>query len=208
MTTDSVTRLSVSELLQPNLVAAGTLVDLPLHSLLAQGIRALVLDVDRTLLPHRGSSLPEPMEAWLKRAQETLPLHLFSNNPSRARIGGVAERLGVDFTTSAGKPRRSPLRRVLQQLDLPCCLLLAQIVEDRSRKHLGPLVQHLPESQDSPCPHVIVHGDRSGNVVVYQVSEDQEWILGLGPRDDLSAVASKGRFAGFTGFQSRCYQRG
>ena len=119
MTTYSVTRLSVSELLQPNLVAAGTLVDLPLHGLLAQGIRALVLDVDRTLQPHRGSSLPEPMEAWLKRAQETMPLHLFSNNPSRARIGGVAERLGVDFTTSAGKPRRSPLRRVLQQLDLP-----------------------------------------------------------------------------------------
>ena len=75
------TRLSVSELLQPNLVAAGTLVDLPLHGLLAQGIRALVLDVDRTLLPHRGSSLPEPMEAWLKRAQETMTLHLFSNNP-------------------------------------------------------------------------------------------------------------------------------
>ena len=119
MTTDSVTRLSVSELLQPNLVAAGTLVDLPLHGLLAQGIRALVLDVDRTLLPHRGSSLPEPMEVWLKRAQETVPLHLFSNNPSRARIGGVAKRLGVNFTTSAGKPRRSPLRRVLQQLDLP-----------------------------------------------------------------------------------------
>ena len=48
-----------------------------------------------------------------------MPLHLFSNNPSRSRIGGVAEQLGVDFTTSAGKPRRSPLRRVLQQLDLP-----------------------------------------------------------------------------------------
>ena len=119
VTTDSVTRRSVSDLLQPNLVAAGTLVDLPLDGLLAQGIRALVLDVDRTLLPHRGSTLPEPMAAWLKRAQATVPLHLFSNNPSRTRIGGVAEQLGVDFTTSAGKPRRSPLRRVLQQLDLP-----------------------------------------------------------------------------------------
>ncbi len=117
--TDSVNRRSVSDLLQPNLVAAGTLVDLPLHGLLAQGISALVLDVDRTLLPHRGSTLPEPMEAWLKRAQAAMPLHLFSNNPSRSRIGGVAEHLGVNFTTSAGKPRRSPLLRVLQQLDLP-----------------------------------------------------------------------------------------
>jgi len=114
-----VKRLSLPELLQPDLVAPGTLAELPLHQLLAQGIRALVLDVDRTLLPRRGSELPEPMEAWLRRAQQTLPLHLFSNNPSRSRIGGVAAQLGLPFTTSAGKPRRSALRRVLSELNLP-----------------------------------------------------------------------------------------
>ena len=112
-------RPSLPELLTPNLVTAGTLVDLPLHQLLAQGIRALVLDVDRTLLPRRGTELPEPVEVWLRRAQQTLPLHLFSNNPSRSRIGHVAEQLGVEFTTSASKPRRGPLRRVLANLDLP-----------------------------------------------------------------------------------------
>jgi HAD superfamily phosphatase (TIGR01668 family) len=31
----------------------------------------------------------------------------------------VARRLDLPFTTSAGKPRRSPLRRVLAELDLP-----------------------------------------------------------------------------------------
>ena len=111
--------LSLPQLLQPNLVAPGTLAELPLHQLLAQGIRALVLDVDRTLLPRRGSELPPAVEAWLRRAQQTLPLHLFSNNPSRSRIGAVAEQLGVTFTTSAGKPRRAPLRRVLEELAMP-----------------------------------------------------------------------------------------
>ncbi|QCH16083.1 YqeG family HAD IIIA-type phosphatase [Synechococcus sp. CB0101] len=111
--------MSLPELLQPNLVATGTLADLPLHQLLAQGIRALVLDVDRTLLPRRGNDLPPAVEDWLRRAQQTLPLHLFSNNPSRSRIGAVAAQLGVNYTTSAGKPRRGPLRRVLEQLDLP-----------------------------------------------------------------------------------------
>jgi HAD superfamily phosphatase (TIGR01668 family) len=48
-----------------------------------------------------------------------MPLHLFSNNPSRSRIGAVAEQLGVTFTTSAGKPRRAPLRRVLEELAMP-----------------------------------------------------------------------------------------
>ena len=119
----------LTDLLQPDWVAQGTLADLPLDPLLERGIRALVLDVDRTLLPHRGSDLPAAMEQWLRQAQRRLPLHLFSNNPSRSRIGGVAERLGVPFTTSAGKPRRGPLRRVLEGLGLPAAQVA--IVGDR-----------------------------------------------------------------------------
>ena len=97
--------LSLPQLLQPNLVAPGTLAELPLHQLLAQGIRALVLDVDRTLLPRHGNRMPQSVEVWLRQAQQRMPLHLFSNNPSRSRIGGVANQLGVGFTASAGKPR-------------------------------------------------------------------------------------------------------
>ncbi|MBM5788219.1 MAG: YqeG family HAD IIIA-type phosphatase [Cyanobacteria bacterium M_DeepCast_200m_mx_001] len=117
--TPAVSRASLTDLLQPDWVAQGTLAELPLEHLLERGIRALVLDVDRTLLPHRGCELPPAMEQWLRQAQAQLPLHLFSNNPSRSRIGGVAEQLGVPFTTSAGKPRRGPLRRVLDGLALP-----------------------------------------------------------------------------------------
>jgi hypothetical protein len=111
--------LSLPQLLQPNWLASGTLAELPLERLLAVPLRALVLDVDRTLLPRRHAELPAPVETWLRRAQEHLELRLLSNNPSRARIGAVAEQLGVPFTTSAGKPRRSALRRVLADLGLP-----------------------------------------------------------------------------------------
>ncbi|MEN9861271.1 MAG: YqeG family HAD IIIA-type phosphatase [Vulcanococcus sp.] len=151
--------LSLAELLQPNLVAPGTLVELPLHQLLAQGIRALVLDVDRTLLPRRGHDLPPAVEAWLRRAQQTLPLHLFSNNPSRNRIGAVAAQLGVDYTTSAGKPRRGPLRRVLEQLDLPHSQVA--IVGDRvftdvlagNRLGLYTVLVKPVNPQGEPCRH-------------------------------------------------------
>lgn len=111
--------MSLTRLLRPDWLASGTLAELPLERLLAVPLRALVLDVDRTLLPRRHAELPEPVESWLRRAQEHLELRLFSNNPSRARIGAVAERLGVPFTTSAGKPRRTALRRVLADLGLP-----------------------------------------------------------------------------------------
>nr|WP_094556506.1 YqeG family HAD IIIA-type phosphatase [Synechococcus sp. 1G10] len=111
--------MKLQQLLRPDWMLSTTLAQMPLENLLDRGIRALVLDVDRTLLPRRQSEMPPLMEAWLRQAKERLRLHLFSNNPSRRRIGSVAQRLDLPFTTSAGKPRRSALRRVLADLDLP-----------------------------------------------------------------------------------------
>jgi HAD superfamily phosphatase (TIGR01668 family) len=110
------------QLLQPDWVVNGTLAQVPLQELIARPsrpIRALVLDVDRTLLPRRQAHLPPSMRSWLETARQQVPIQLFSNNPSRSRIGGVAEELGLPFTTSAGKPRRTALRRVLAELAFP-----------------------------------------------------------------------------------------
>jgi HAD superfamily phosphatase (TIGR01668 family) len=110
------------QLLTPSWVPGATLVQLPLAQLLERPetpIRALVLDVDRTLLPSRQSVLPPSAEVWLREAQRRLPIHLLSNNPSRRRIGTLADRLGLPYTTSAGKPRRAALRRVLTELGVP-----------------------------------------------------------------------------------------
>ena len=107
------------QLLKPNWMLEQTLAELPLQQLLNQQIKALVLDVDRTLLPRHRATLPEPARRWLELAKAQLPIHLLSNNPSRQRIGAVAAELDLPFTTAAGKPRRSALRRVLQQLSVP-----------------------------------------------------------------------------------------
>ena len=106
-------------LLIPDLGARGTLAQLSIPDLRERGIRALILDVDRTLLPRHSAELPPAAERWLREAGTSLPIHLFSNNPSRRRIGGLAERLGLPYTTSAAKPRRAALRRVLAELALP-----------------------------------------------------------------------------------------
>jgi HAD superfamily phosphatase (TIGR01668 family) len=109
------------QLLIPDWLPGRTLPQLQLLELLERPlpIRALILDVDRTLLPRRSARLPPSAEQWLREAQRHLPIHLLSNNPSRRRVGTVAEQLGVPFTTSAGKPRRAALRRVLADLGLP-----------------------------------------------------------------------------------------
>jgi hypothetical protein len=111
--------MNLRQWLKPDRLLEGTLVDLPLQELLDRGIAALVLDVDRTLLPRRHSTIPPRMRQWLEQAKGRMPIHLFSNNPSRQRIGAVARDLGVPFTTSAAKPRRQALRRVLDELQLP-----------------------------------------------------------------------------------------
>ena len=54
----------------------------------------------------------------MQHAGSSLALHLFSNNPSRARISAVADQLGLSFTCGAGKPRRGALRRVMAELAL------------------------------------------------------------------------------------------
>ena len=107
------------QLLRPNWLRECTLAELPLQELLDQPIRALVLDVDRTLLPRRQAELPASALRWLQQARQQVPIHLFSNNPSRQRIGAVAAQLDLPYTVSAGKPRRSALRRVLAELNLP-----------------------------------------------------------------------------------------
>lgn len=111
--------MSLRQLLHPDWLLDCTLAELPLQQLLERRIAALVLDVDLTLLPWRQSTVPRRCQRWLEEAHRQLPIHLLSNNPSRERIGAVAANLGLPFTTSAGKPRRAALRRVLEQLQLP-----------------------------------------------------------------------------------------
>ena len=48
--------MSLRRLLRPDLLLERTLAELPLADLLDHGIAALVLDVDRTLLPRRQAS--------------------------------------------------------------------------------------------------------------------------------------------------------
>jgi HAD superfamily phosphatase (TIGR01668 family) len=110
------------QLLTPDWTPGCALPQLTMEALEAQAgapIQALVIDVDRTMLPHRSSVLPPTAERWLQEVGAYRPIHLFSNNPSRRRIGGLSKQLGLPYTAGAAKPRRGALRRVIQELNLP-----------------------------------------------------------------------------------------
>ena len=136
-----------------------TLAQLPLEPLLGRGIRVLLLDVDRTLLPGRDVQLPAPMQRWTEEASRLLHIHLISNNTSRRRIQAVADQLNVTYTSSASKPRRGAIRRVISSL--PNSPSEIAMVGDRvftdvlagNRLGLYTVLVRPPRSDGTPCSH-------------------------------------------------------
>ena len=136
-----------------------TLAQLPLEPLLGRGIRVLLLDVDRTLLPGRDVQLPAPMQRWTEEASRLLHIHLISNNTSRQRIQAVAEQMNVTFTSSASKPRRGAIRRVISTLPNPPAEIA--MVGDRvftdvlagNRLGLYTVLVRPPRTDGTPCSH-------------------------------------------------------
>ena len=132
---------------------------LPLDPLLERGIRVLLLDVNRTLLPGRDVQLPTPMRRWAKEASRLLHIHLISNNTSRRRIQAVAEQMNVTFTSSASKPRRGAIRRVISTLPNPEAEIA--MVGDRlftdvlagNRLGLYTVLVRPPRTDGTPCSH-------------------------------------------------------
>ncbi len=105
-----------NNLLQPNWEAGISISDLPTNRFIDLGIKALVLDVDGTLIPNHQESLHKSVISWVKDARKHFDLHLLSNNPSKKRIGSISEQLNIQFTYKAAKPTRRALRSVLQKL--------------------------------------------------------------------------------------------
>ena len=76
----------------------------------AQGIRALVLDVDNTLTAHDSQDLAPGVADWLARMRGAgIALRISSNNTAR-RVRPFAEKLGLPFVSFSLKPAPRGLR--------------------------------------------------------------------------------------------------
>ena len=101
------------ELLTPKLYIS-SLAEVEHDMLAARGIKAVILDLDNTLLPWRDYEIPPESLAWVERAKEKgVKLFIASNthNPKRLRV--VAEKLGIPSLDRIAKPRRKGLRAAM-----------------------------------------------------------------------------------------------
>jgi len=94
----------------------GSVVDIDLDALWRRGIRALILDVDNTLLAWEAEEIPAGVKAWVDRAREMGFRMCIASNGTRSRVMRIAEHLGVPAIPKAVKPRKRPFRRALEML--------------------------------------------------------------------------------------------
>lgn len=100
-----------------NLRIVPSVSDIELADLTAEGVRALILDLDNTLVGWRLPKPPEAVESWVRQALDReFSVAIVSNN-ERAWVSAVAASLGVvTFVHRALKPIPFGMYRALKQL--------------------------------------------------------------------------------------------
>ncbi len=87
------------------LTSVDRLEDVDVEGLAAAGKRLLLLDVDNTLLPWRGDTVPAETHAWLARCKALgLQLCILSNTRHPARLERLAGEMAIPFLRGRFKP--------------------------------------------------------------------------------------------------------
>jgi len=102
----------VFELLCPD-ECVGSVLDVDLDALYQRGIRALILDVDNTLLGWEADEIPADVRSWVSDALSKGFKVCIASNGTRNRVRKIAETLQVPAISKAIKPRKRPFRRAL-----------------------------------------------------------------------------------------------
>ncbi len=81
--------------------------DIHLERLKALGFKAIILDLDNTLVGWRSKNMSESVKRWIKNAQKLeFKLCIVSNCLLRGRVRFFSDMLGIPFVFKAIKPRR------------------------------------------------------------------------------------------------------
>lgn len=99
-------------------LAADHVSDITVEFLAARGIRALILDLDNTLVPWHGRAVSPEITAWIAEMHAAeIRLCIVSNTHRPGRLKELAEILGVQWVPSGGKPRRRGFLRALEAME-------------------------------------------------------------------------------------------
>src|SRR5262245_40926267 len=93
---------------------AAALEEITPEALARLGIRAVILDLDNTLVAWHGEEVEERVAAWVAGLRAAgFALCIASNTHRPARLRRLAERLGIGSVSGVAKPRRGGFRRAM-----------------------------------------------------------------------------------------------
>ncbi|MBM7854055.1 HAD superfamily phosphatase (TIGR01668 family) [Desulfohalotomaculum tongense] len=96
----------------------GSIKNIDIQKLKKAGIKALIFDLDNTLVPWNSSELTEETLAWFKELhKEGFKTCIVSNN-NRQRVTKLCNLLEIPGIHKASKPRRKAFRRALRMLQV------------------------------------------------------------------------------------------
>jgi len=108
-----------NNILQPDLILEGSVLNLTPDIIRKYELKGLVLDVDETLVPIRVASASPELQQWVEQIRSCTVLWLVSNNLSEARIGSIARSLNLPYFLGAAKPSGRKIRAALKTMNLP-----------------------------------------------------------------------------------------
>ena len=84
--------------------------------MLSKNVRALILDVDGTLISGNKPVISADIKNWIVNSKKYFYIYLFSNNPHKSRIKLIADELDLEFTYSGGKPSKKKLKKIIDKI--------------------------------------------------------------------------------------------
>ncbi|WP_420063630.1 YqeG family HAD IIIA-type phosphatase [Prochlorococcus marinus] len=109
-------RINIKELLIPHWKVNDKISKISIDDLLSKNIKALILDVDGTLISGNKPVLSTDIKDWIENSKKYFYTYLFSNNPSKNRIKLIADELDLAFTYSGSKPSKKKLKKILDKI--------------------------------------------------------------------------------------------
>lgn len=102
---------------RPDLMA-DKVTDISPSQLAKEGIRAVILDIDDTLVPHGETKLPAEILEWLREIDRRNIKIAFLSNNKIERHKGLVPGIRTLYVSSAAKPRRKGYQEVFRTFSI------------------------------------------------------------------------------------------
>ncbi|PZM86210.1 MAG: YqeG family HAD IIIA-type phosphatase [Candidatus Melainabacteria bacterium] len=104
--------------IKPTYNIDGDVTDIIIETLVADGIRGLIFDLDSTLMESKSGRLTDEVSAWLIKARPHFKMVILSNNKNTAYLEKVKALFDMPVIGYAKKPSRRGFRKAIEMLGL------------------------------------------------------------------------------------------